>query len=120
MRIALVIERFQPGGGGVEGVFWNVARGLAEAGEEVHVFARQVAPEPPRPAAGSEIRVHRVWASTAWQPLRVMGFSRAVARAAPRGRFDVVHSFSRTRHQDVFRAGGGSHADYMERGIGSW
>jgi UDP-glucose:(heptosyl)LPS alpha-1,3-glucosyltransferase len=28
-----------------------------------------------------------------------------------------VHSFSRTRHQDLFRAGGGSHADFMER---SW
>jgi UDP-glucose:(heptosyl)LPS alpha-1,3-glucosyltransferase len=115
MRIALIIERFDPGGGGVEGVAWNVARGLVEAGEEVHVFARRVAPRPPRPAAGGEIRVHRIRASGAWQPLRVIGFSRAVARAAPRGSFDVVHSFSRTRHQDVFRAGGGSHADYMER-----
>jgi UDP-glucose:(heptosyl)LPS alpha-1,3-glucosyltransferase len=27
----------------------------------------------------------------------------------------VVHSFSRTRHQDVYRAGGGSHADYLAR-----
>ena len=40
MRIALIIERFDPGGDGVEGVAWNVARGLVEAGEEVHVFAK--------------------------------------------------------------------------------
>jgi UDP-glucose:(heptosyl)LPS alpha-1,3-glucosyltransferase len=44
-----------------------------------------------------------------------MAFSEAASRVAPRADFDVVHSFSRTRHQDLFRAGGGSHADYMER-----
>jgi UDP-glucose:(heptosyl)LPS alpha-1,3-glucosyltransferase len=35
--------------------------------------------------------------------------------------FDIVHGFSRTRHQDLYRAGGGSHADYLRRnhsGIG--
>jgi UDP-glucose:(heptosyl)LPS alpha-1,3-glucosyltransferase len=48
-----------------------------------------------------------------------VAFSRAAAHAAPRGDFDVVHSFSRTRHQDLFRAGGGSHADYMERQYGA-
>jgi UDP-glucose:(heptosyl)LPS alpha-1,3-glucosyltransferase len=51
----------------------------------------------------------------AWQPLRVVAFSRATANAARRGAFDVVHSFSRTRHQDLYRAGGGSHRDYLRR-----
>jgi len=116
MRVALVIERFDPAGGGVEGAAWQVARGLAEAGEEVHVFARQVTPPPePGSAGGGRIQVHRIGSPGGWQPLRVLGFSHAAARAAPRGSFDVVHSFSRTRHQDVYRAGGGSHADYMER-----
>jgi UDP-glucose:(heptosyl)LPS alpha-1,3-glucosyltransferase len=36
-----------------------------------------------------------------------------VTRADPV--FDVVHSFSRTLHQDLYRAGGGSHADYLDR-----
>jgi UDP-glucose:(heptosyl)LPS alpha-1,3-glucosyltransferase len=115
MKIALIVERFEPRGG-VEGVAWNVARGLAEAGNEVHVFTRRAARlEAPRSDAGGEIRIQRVRVPDAWQPLRVLGFSSAVARAAPRGSFDVVHSFSRTRHQDVYRAGGGSHADYLER-----
>ena len=116
MRIALIIERFDPAGGGVEATAWQVARGLAKAGEEIHVFARRVdLPQEPRSAAEAEIHLHRLASPAGWQPLRVIGFSRAAARAAPRGSFDVVHSFSRTRHQDLYRAGGGSHADYMEQ-----
>jgi UDP-glucose:(heptosyl)LPS alpha-1,3-glucosyltransferase len=114
--VALVIERFQPRGG-VERAAWTVAHGLAAGGDEVHVFAREVAEEAargpePRP------RAHRLRVAARWQPWRVLAFSRAARQAAPRGRFDVVHSFSRTRHQDLFRAGGGCHAAYMERAYG--
>ncbi len=107
MRIALIIERFQPDGG-VESAGWATAHALAKAGCDVHVFAREA-----RDAAG--IKVHRLDVGRGWQPRRVLAFSRAAAAAAPRGRFDAVHSFSRTRHQDLFRAGGGCHAAYMER-----
>ena len=112
MRIALVIERFEPHGGGVEAVAWRVAHGLAAAGDEVHVFAR---------SAGSGhdgVHVHALGGPRAWQPLRVWAFSKAAAHATGRGGFDVVQTFSRTRHQDVFRAGGGCHAAYMERAYG--
>jgi UDP-glucose:(heptosyl)LPS alpha-1,3-glucosyltransferase len=112
-RIALVVERFEPRGGGVEGVAWNVAHGLAAAGDEVVVLARRA--EPP---SSRRVRVERVLAPAAWQPLRVLLFSHGAARAARAARCDLVHSFSRTRHQDVYRAGGGSHADYMERAYG--
>jgi UDP-glucose:(heptosyl)LPS alpha-1,3-glucosyltransferase len=111
MRLALVIERFQPGTGGVENVAWNVAHGLARAGDEVHVVARRASDSP-------AVRLHRVRVPTAWQPLRVIAFSRAAARAIPRDRVDCVFSFSRTLHQNVYRAGGGSHADYMGRRYG--
>jgi len=114
MRIALVIERFEPHGGGVESAAWQVARHLAAAGERIHVLAR-VATAPPHPDA---IQVHRLPVPTAWQPLRVERFSRAAAHCARELRADVVHSFSRTRHQDVFRAGGGCHAAYMQRCYG--
>jgi UDP-glucose:(heptosyl)LPS alpha-1,3-glucosyltransferase len=108
MRIALIIERFAPRAGGVESVAWTVAHGLARAGDEVHVVARGATPS-------AEIKLHQVDVTTAWQPLRVSGFSRAAARAAPRGDFDIVYSLARTTHQDVYRAGGGSHASYMKR-----
>jgi UDP-glucose:(heptosyl)LPS alpha-1,3-glucosyltransferase len=111
LKIALVIERFEAGAGGVEGVAWTVAHGLAAAGEDVHVVARRLAPS-------ERVAQHPVRVPTAWQPLRVLAFSRAAhARATALG-VDVVHSFSRTRHQDVYRAGGGSHADYLRQNHG--
>jgi len=119
MRIALVIERFEPRGGGAEAVAWRVAHGLAAAGDEVHVCVR-VAPgggdsETPAPALPVGIALHRLRVAKGWQPRRVWQFSRAAAAATKALGCDVVQTFSRTRHQDVFRAGGGCHASYMER-----
>jgi UDP-glucose:(heptosyl)LPS alpha-1,3-glucosyltransferase len=108
MRIALLIERFEPGSGGVENVAWRVAEGLAQAGDEVHVVARRAAPCP-------GVVLHPVSVPSFWQPLRVHAFSRAAAKAAPRGGFDAVYSLARTVHQDLYRAGAGSHADYLRR-----
>lgn len=105
MRVALVIERFEPSGG-VEHVAWEVAHALAAAGDDVTVVARRAAPT-------DAVRWIPVDVSESWQPWRVRAFSHAAAQAAPRGRFDVVHSFSRTLHQDLYRAGGGSHLDYL-------
>lgn len=115
MRVALVVEGFRPAGG-VEQVVWQVARGLRDAGDEVHVVAREGTPMP-------GVVLHRVAAPAVWQPLRVASFALGAARAVgPRGgpapaargrRFDVVHAFCRAWRQDVFHAGGGSHADYM-------
>ena len=108
MRIALVIERFEPAAGGMENVAWQVAHGLAEAGDEVHIIAR-------RGAGSPSVTLHRVRTLDFWQPLRVLGFSRGARRQARHGDVDVVHAFSRTLHQDIYRAGGGSHVDYMLR-----
>lgn len=108
LQIALVVERFAPGTGGVENVAWQVAHELVRQGENVTVVARAAEPSEgvawvPVDACGSR------------HPLRALSFSRAAARATGSQGFDVVHSFSRTRHQDLFRAGGGSHDDYLRR-----
>jgi UDP-glucose:(heptosyl)LPS alpha-1,3-glucosyltransferase len=109
-----VIERFVPGAGGVENVAWQVAHALAGAGEDVTVLAREISSQ-------AEVQTQRLPVSRFWQPLRVLAFSRAAARATglaggsgPRA-FDLVHSFSRTRFQDLYRAGGGSHDDFLRR-----
>lgn len=115
MHIALVVERLAPFGGGVEQAAWQVGTALARAGESVHFFCREHEEAPP----GTEVT--RVSASGAWQPWRVSAFSRRVARALDGRRgdgFDVVHSFARTARQDVYRAGAGRHADYMEHAYG--
>jgi len=114
VRVALVVERFEPVRGGVESVVWHVARGLVEAGDEVHVLTRRGVEAP-------GVRLVPLPVSALWQPWRVLAFSRAAARAAAAGRYDVVHSFTRTLHQNVYRAGGGSHADYLaRRGGAAW
>lgn len=108
LRIALVIERFLPAGGGVENVAWHVAHELARAGADVTVLAREI---DPRAAVATE----RIPAPRAWQPIRIETFSRRAAQRVARGDFDVVHGFSHTRTQDLFRAGGGSHRDWLRR-----
>lgn len=92
---------------------WQVAHELVRQGEDVTVVAREA-----DPAEG--IAIVPVAATGRRSPLRALAFSRAAARATRERGFDVVHSFSRTRHQDLFRAGGGSHEDYLRRTCSSF
>jgi UDP-glucose:(heptosyl)LPS alpha-1,3-glucosyltransferase len=108
VRVAIVVERFEAGGGGVESAAYRLACELARRGTSVSAICRLAGEAP----AG--VRVQRLAAPGFWQPLRVVAFSRAAAAATASG-FDVVHSFARTRWQDIYRAGGGSHAAYLER-----
>ncbi|MEO1936886.1 MAG: glycosyltransferase family 4 protein [Myxococcales bacterium] len=114
MRIALVIERFLPTGGGVENVAWRVAHELGNTGADVTVLTRSFDPQFLEDTSHAP-NVQVLSVPTFWQPLRVLQFSRATANAATASRFDIVHSFSRTRHQDLYRAGGGSHREYLRR-----
>jgi UDP-glucose:(heptosyl)LPS alpha-1,3-glucosyltransferase len=109
VRAAIAIESFRPGPGGVEGVAWALASELGRRGEELTVLCRTAAPDAP-----PGVSVARLGGPAFWQPLRVLEFSRRAGAAAREGGFEVVQTFSRTRHQDVYRAGGGSHAHYLE------
>lgn len=115
LRIAIVIERFAPRAGGVENVAWQVAFELAKSGDDVSVITREAPPDDPPGVVQAGPTIHTVRVPSFWQPLRVLAFSLAVSKIAKRGDFDVVHSFSRTRRQDLYRAGGGSHRDYLRR-----
>jgi UDP-glucose:(heptosyl)LPS alpha-1,3-glucosyltransferase len=85
-------------------------------GEDVTVLTRNADRDVERADSTlPRVTIQRVRVPSAWQPLRVIAFSRASANVARRGAFDVVHSFSRTRTQDLYRAGGGSHRDYLRR-----
>jgi UDP-glucose:(heptosyl)LPS alpha-1,3-glucosyltransferase len=114
-----VIERFVPNAGGVENAAWQVARELRRQGERVTVVARAF-DEAAYASLPADQRPERIVlrVPTAWQPTRVLAFSRAAARATSDARFDLVHGFARTRHQDLYRAGGGSHAEYLHHMYG--
>ena len=107
--MAGVVERLWPGRGGVESAARHLVEELARRNLDVTAVCRVAAD--PIPAG---VRVLRLRVPRSWQPLRLLAFSRAAARATRNG-FDLVHSLARTRHQHVYRAGGGSHAGYMER-----
>jgi UDP-glucose:(heptosyl)LPS alpha-1,3-glucosyltransferase len=109
VRVAIVIERFDPDAGGVERAAHHQVVELARRGVEVEVVCRRAIAPAPR---GARLRVVSV--PSFWQPLRVALFSSRAAGVTRDG-FDVVHGFARTRHQHIYRAGGGSHAAYMER-----
>ncbi len=116
MRIAFVIERFDPAGGGLEHATWQTAHALAEAGQSVTVLARKHMPSEAIEAV--EIRAPRVW-----QPLRIKLFAKRagawLAAARREGRIDVSHAWSRVPGADIFHTGEGSHLHYMRATYGS-
>ncbi len=95
----------------MEGVAWQLAHGLARAGDRVSVVGR-------RGVASDAVEFVPVDAPPQWQALRVWRFAERASRAAYATGAALVHSFSRTRRQDLYRAGGGSHAEYMARAYG--
>jgi UDP-glucose:(heptosyl)LPS alpha-1,3-glucosyltransferase len=104
VKIALVIEKFSPAGG-AERQAAMLARGLLSRGHEVHVFARSIAPL-------QGIVEHRVPAEGLFRHASFAYQSRLLLE---RESFDLVHSFTRTSHQDILRLGGGTHREYLDR-----
>jgi UDP-glucose:(heptosyl)LPS alpha-1,3-glucosyltransferase len=108
VRVAIVIERFGPEGEGAERAAWYLARELGTRGLDLTAVCRTRAGTVPR-----GVDVIRVASWGAWLPGRTARFSRAAQRVT-RDLFDVVHAFSRTRYQNVYRCGG-CHVDYLEQ-----
>lgn len=108
MKVALVIFRYAPEGGGAERAAANLARGLHRDGHEVHVFANTFGDT-------QEVIPHPVSIAN-WRPGgRHLSFATNVQNLLLRERFDVIHSFTRTILQDILRIGGGSHREYLRQ-----
>ena len=86
LRVALVIDTYNPAKGGAEGYVRGLALGLADRGHDVFVLARNVAPEP-----DGRITVIPVLAPKHPKWLRLLGFVRGVERIVGKREFDVVH-----------------------------
>lgn len=107
MKLAL-IRRRQSATGGAELYLDRLVGALVERGHEVHVLAEHW----PTARAGVSVRSLAVAGGRAFRPLR---FAEAVQRALSEERFDCVFSLERTVGQDVYRAGDGVHAAWLER-----
>ena len=118
LRVALIIERFESGGGGLERAAWQTAHALARAGDEVTVVARRIEPG----SADSTVSTVSLSVPEFWQPLRITRFASAAGRwlrqARREGRIDLAHAWSRVPDADVFHGGEGSHLHYMRRTYG--
>ena len=95
--------------GGTERYLNQIARHLAERGDEVSIVCRSHE-EPPHPAVRF-VLLRPLAIGAAW---RLRAFARAVEEHVAQQRYDLVYGLGKTWSQDVLRLGGGSHASYLE------
>jgi UDP-glucose:(heptosyl)LPS alpha-1,3-glucosyltransferase len=109
VKIALVMYHFDESKGGMEAYVANLSRQLIGHGHEVHVYTGN------RRTAVSGIVFHDVPVTSFWSPLRDVTFAANSARMLQKESYDVIHGFTRTYYQDVFRIAGGCHAEYLRQ-----
>jgi UDP-glucose:(heptosyl)LPS alpha-1,3-glucosyltransferase len=113
VRIALVRQRYNPYGGAERFVERAIAA-LAGGGASFTVFAREWpgGSDGASDKRGAElVRCDPFYLGRVW---RDAGFERAVCRALGRFRADLVQSHERIACCDVYRAGDGVHAQWLE------
>lgn len=101
MRIALVIERFEPAGGGRERSTAQIAEGLARRGHAVTVLCQQGA------AAGGGVEVRALGSAGFGRAGRLKRFVAAVQAEQKRGQFDIVHATLPVPGANVYQPRGG-------------
>jgi UDP-glucose:(heptosyl)LPS alpha-1,3-glucosyltransferase len=101
MKVALVIERFDPSRGGREVSTAQIAEGLARRGQDVTVFCM---------AAGAGGQGFRTQELKCWgldRATKLASFARSVREAARDGQFDIVHATLPIPCANVFQPRGG-------------
>jgi len=117
MKIALIRQRFVPHGG-AELYLNAVATELVRRGHQVHIYASAW----DRSAVPASVQLHPVPIVRTFSFTRALTFALSCRGRLAREKFDVVVSFERTLHQDVYRAGDGCHREYLTQRLlhSSW
>jgi UDP-glucose:(heptosyl)LPS alpha-1,3-glucosyltransferase len=110
MRTALVVYQFIKEKGGVESYVHNLSKQLLDRGHEVHIFTHRFSHDPDK-----RLTIHYVPAITFWSPLKYWTFAVNAPKIIKKTmiKFDLIHGFTQTLFQDIYRVGGGCHWDYM-------
>ena len=108
MRVALVHRRFTTNGG-TERWLVGFARWLRDAGHDVTVLCNEVREDLRQEPGLSFVPLPML------RPLKLVSLWISARRALKGARFDAVMGFGRTPGHQLFRAGGGSHADALRR-----
>jgi len=117
MKIALVIDRFLPRKGGGERYVQILAKGLAQEGHDVAIFARRFPGTPPN---DRNIHYHVVKVPGWPGFLRVLLFARCCQKEAKNGSFDIVHDVGHMVGADVFNPHGGVERVWLQRYFASY
>ena len=108
MKIAFIRTDFDPYGG-AELFTQRLVESLIQKGVEVHFFARSWKGEQDK-----SVHMHLVGGPRSPSVLRQFWFVNSVKRAVQKYSFDLVQSNERTLCQQVYRAGDGVHARWLE------
>lgn len=111
MRIGIVKSNFFPSGGGSERYTNGLIAELRRRQHTVEVFASRWSADPA--PAGVRLRPVRAWRGPAF--LRQLSFALAGRRAVRASDCDIVFSVERTICQDIVRAGGGCHVEWLRQ-----
>ena len=105
MRLALVRQRYNAYGG-AERFIERALTALRDQGVEVTVFAREWAGDPGSVVRCNPFHIGRLW--------RDLSFARAVRGELARRSFDLIQSHERIAGCDLYRAGDGVHAQWLQ------
>jgi len=108
MKIAFIRSEYDPYGG-AERFTQTLMDAFAQCGVEVHLFARRWLR-----SEHEKVHFHHIGGPRAPSLLRHASFVFLVQRAIRRYDFDLIQSNERTLSQDVYRAGDGVHARWLE------
>jgi UDP-glucose:(heptosyl)LPS alpha-1,3-glucosyltransferase len=101
MKVALVVERFDPTRGGLEVSTAQIAEGLARRGQDVTVFCMTAG------VGGQGFRTQELKCWGLDRATRLASFARSVRGAARDGGFDIVHATLPIPAANVFQPRGG-------------
>ena len=110
MRIALVRQRYNPYGG-AERIIERALPALERSGVEVSLIARSWQSGATGWEARKVVLANPFYAGNLW---RDISFARAARRAWEAGNFDLVQSHERIPGCDIYRAGDGVHAEWLD------
>lgn len=108
IKVALVIDKFDPKRGGAEGYARDLSKGLLERGIEVHVLAREGETDEGR------LKVHLIPTLRYPKFLRLYTFVRGVEREIAKGSYDIVHVMGQNTGGNVVNPHSGVEQSWIE------
>ena len=109
MKIAIIRKKYTFHGG-AEGFSQMLITQLAEAGNEIHIYAMQWEGNP-----AGKIFFHKVPAVTINSFLRDLSFAFLSYRMLKNEKYDIIQSHDKTLYQDIYRAGDGCHREWLKQ-----